>query len=106
MKVSKIIARLALVGFAAAARPDCPEQSDCMQKDCINFDLNKEVTSVDDRRKSSVLTANCPNRKKGAKEGERVATTLDLSNCIANTAGTLYWLKKLSHFHVQMLTVF
>ncbi|KXH31855.1 hypothetical protein CSIM01_02407 [Colletotrichum simmondsii] len=106
MKVYNIIAGLAFVGFAAAAGPDCPEHSDCMQKDCINFDLNKQVTNVDDRRTSSVLSADCPNRKKGAKKGERVATTLDLRKCIMSTVNGLLWQKKSSHSHAQILAVF
>ncbi|EXF79557.1 hypothetical protein CFIO01_03674 [Colletotrichum fioriniae PJ7] len=106
MKIFNIIVGLAIVGFAAAAKPNCPEHSDCMQNDCINFDLNKFVGGAENRSKSTMLTANCPNRKKGANEADRVGTTLDLHNCIGNNPTGFIWKEQLSPSNVEILALF
>ncbi|KAL0933364.1 cvnh domain-containing protein [Colletotrichum truncatum] len=87
MKALSLAALMTLAASLAVAK-DCPAESDCMQKSCSDFNINKHVQLSDGSHDvtKAVLEATCEDR-----HGTKVYTWLNLKECIVNVDGNMFW---------------
>ncbi|CAI0652535.1 unnamed protein product [Colletotrichum noveboracense] len=76
-----------LIAGLAVAR-DCPAESDCMQKSCRDFAINKHAMLPMEEKDDSkaLLEAICKDSR-----GKEVYTWLNLKECITTNDNKLYW---------------
>ncbi|KAK2001473.1 hypothetical protein LX36DRAFT_667939 [Colletotrichum falcatum] len=84
MKFVALVPTIATSLFAALAIADrqCPLESDCIQRLCIDFDYTIESSG----KKGFMMEARCKN-----KAGAYIFSKLNLKKCIANRDGFLNW---------------
>ncbi|KAH0429372.1 hypothetical protein CcaCcLH18_08494 [Colletotrichum camelliae] len=87
MKVLYLAVINSLIAGLAVAR-DCPTESDCMQKSCRDFEINKHAMLPLEERDhtKALLEAVCKDSR-----GKEVYTWLNLKECITENHGGLYW---------------
>ncbi|KAI8316532.1 cvnh domain-containing protein [Colletotrichum sp. SAR11_240] len=87
MKVLALAIVNSLIAGLAVAR-DCPTESDCMQKSCKDFAINKHAMLPFEKKGDwkNLLEAVCKDSR-----GKEVYTWLNLKECITENHGALFW---------------